>query len=228
MRDINKSFIRKMESGTSYLSVPLVATPRYSAGPIIVAFVVIVIILGIIMYLFSNNPRYNDIRPKAHTVLMKVHNKTSLPYELIIPDTKDIVLEPEKDISLYVKSRDVIYAKAHYYDGEEVKHKLTVTNNMDRIYITHDGLISGLGDLKTTNMTNDSNINVVFIQKTKNGRRWGVYQVAAHSTAADKIIGLGTTWEVSAVGNEDSPIDSIVVSGVPTEIVFDGGKLNAS
>ncbi len=217
-----------MESGTSYLSVPLVATPRYSAGPIIVAFVVIVIILGIIMYLFSNNPRYNDIRPKVHTVLVKIYNKTDLPHELIIPNAENIVLNPEKDISLYVKSRDVIYTKAHYYDGEEMRYKLTIPNNIDRIYITPDGLISNLGSFQTTHLKNDSAMAVVFIQKTKNGRRWGMFSLLAHSGAADKIVGPGTTWEVAAAGDEDNPIDSIYISGVPTEIVFDGSQLTAS
>ena len=217
-----------MESDASYLSVPLVATPRYSAGPIIVAFVVIVIILGIIMYLFSNNSRYNDIRPKACTALVKIQNKTSLPYKLTIPNAKDIVLDSDKDVSLYVRCKDVIHAEANHYDGEKVKHKLTITNNMNKIYITHDGFISGLGDLKSTNMVNNSNITVIFIQKTKNGRRWGVFQILPHDVAIDKIVGIGTTWEVSAVGDEDNPIDSITVSGIPSEIVFDGHKLTAS
>ena len=56
----------------------------------------------------------------------------------------------------------------------------------------------------------------------------GIYSLSAYSAAADKIVGPGTTWEVSAAGDEDNPIDSIHISGVPTEIVFDGGKLSAS
>ena len=85
-----------MGDNTSYLSVPLIATPKYSAGPIIIAFVVIVLILGIIMYLFSNNPRYNDIRPKSGTILVKISNGTKLPHKLNIPNLDDITLEPGK------------------------------------------------------------------------------------------------------------------------------------
>ncbi len=216
-----------MESGTSYLSVPLIATPRYSVGPIIIAFMVIVIILGIIMYLFSNNPRYNDIRRKAITILVKISNNTDLPHKLTIPNVENIVLESGKNISLYLKSGDVIYVQANNYDGEEVRYKLSIPNNIDRIYITPDGLISSLGPVEPTNLRNDSVIPIVFIQKTKKGRRWGRYQVGAHSNAADKIIGSGTTWEVAVLEDEDNPIDSITISGVPTEIVFDGGKLKA-
>ena len=216
-----------MESGTSYLSVPLVATPRYSVGPIIIAFMVIVIILGIIMYLFSNNPRYNDIRQKTYTILVKIHNITDLPHKLTIPNVEHIVLEPDKDISLYLKSGDVIYVQAHNYDGEEVRYKLTVPNNIDRIYITPDGLVSSLGPVELTNLRNNSVISVVFIQKTKKGRRWGVAKVSAGSNT-DRIVGPGTTWEIAVPGDEDNPIDSITVSGTPSEIVFDGGKLTAS
>jgi hypothetical protein len=217
-----------MESSTSYLSVPLMATPKYSAGPIIVAFVVIVIILGIIMYLFSSNPRYNDIRPKSETILTKIVNDTNLPHKLTIPNFEDITLEPGKDASLYIKTRGSIYAQAHNYDGEKINHKLTIAPNMNRIRITPDGFISSSGPFQTTNLKNDSPIAVVFIQKTQKGRRWGLYQASAYSVAADKIIGAGSTWEVAAVGEEDNPIDSIYISGVPTKIVFDGVKLTAS
>jgi len=217
-----------MESSTRYLSVPLMATPKYSAGPIIVAFVVIVIILGIVMYLFSNSPRYNDIRSRSETILAKIVNGTNLPHKLTIPNSEDITLEPGKDASLYIKTRDSIYARAHNYDGEEVRHKLTIAPNMDRIRITPDGFISSSGPFQTSNLKNDSPIAVVFIQKTQKGRRWGMYRLSAHSVAADKIVGAGSTWEVAAAGDEDNPVDSIYISGVPTEIVFDGDRLAAS
>ena len=216
-----------MGDNTSYLSVPLVATPKYSAGPIIIAFVVIVIIIGIIMYLFSSNPRYNDIRPKAGTILTKISNGTNLPHKLSIPNLEDITLEPGKDVSLYVKFRDVIHAQAHNYDGEEINHKLTVTDNMDRIHITNDGMISGSGSFQTSDLENKSNVPVVFIQRTKKGRRWGIYNVKNNSIIVDKIIGAGSTWEVSVSGDEDNPIDSIYISGIPTKIVFDGKKLTS-
>nr|QBK85597.1 MAG: hypothetical protein LCMAC101_01920 [Marseillevirus LCMAC101] len=216
-----------MESGTSYLSVPLVATPRYSVGPIIIAFVVIVVILGIIMYLFSNNPRYNDIRSKSIPVLVKIYNKTSLPYEINIPNVKDIVLEPGKDISLYIKSLGVIYARAHNYDGEEVDYKITISDDIDKIYITPDGLISSLGSLESTDLINNSFMDVIFIQKTKKGIRWEMHAVTAQSAVVDKVVGIGSTWEVAAAGDEDNPIDSITVAGRPSKIVFDGDKLKA-
>lgn len=216
-----------MGDNMSYLSVPLVATPKYSVGPIIIAFVVIVIILGIIMYMFSNNPRYNDIRPKARTILAKISNGTKLPHKLSIPNLEDITLEPGRDVSLYVKIRDVIRAQAHNYDGEEINHNLTVTDNMDRIHITNDGMISSLGPFKTSDLENKSNIPVVFIQKTGAGRRWGMYEVRNNSVVVDKIVGAGSTWEVAILGDEDNPIDSIYISGVPTKIVFDGIKLTS-
>jgi hypothetical protein len=70
-------------------------------------------------------------------------------------------------------------------------------------------------------------MEVVFIQKGKNGVRWGMYSVMPLSAAKDKIVGPGTTWEVAAVGDEDNPITSIIVSGTPSSIVFDGDKLTA-
>ena len=56
----------------------------------------------------------------------------------------------------------------------------------------------------------------------------GIYQVMPGSAVVDKIVGMGSTWEVAASGDEDNPIDSITISGIPSEIVFDGYKLTAS
>lgn len=216
-----------MEDNGSYLSVPLVATPKYSMGPILIAFVVIVVILGVIMYIFSNNPRYADIRPKGKTILMKIYNKTSVPYTIVIPNVKDIVIEPDKDVSLYIKSRDVISAKARTYDDEEIKYRLTVPNNIDKIYITPGGLVTSLGEMNTTDLVNDSYLNVVFIQRSNKGVRWGIANIAPNSSENGKIVGRRTTWDVALEGDEDNVISSIVIAGIPSRIVFDGTKLQA-
>lgn len=209
----------------------IVATPvevdlEESAGPIIIAFIVVLILVGIVAYIYFKS-HHNTFDQGGGHLSPDITNHTALLQTLHLPDKSTLAIPPHQTSGISAAQHSVITAESENFDGSKNKHNYRLSNpTISHLHITNSGFRSNITVSKDVDFVNSSPDGVLFIEKsTKGGRRWLMDRVPPFGVTKNHIVPKGTTIQVSDPAQEDSPIATLAVGGNVHKIIFDGIKL---
>lgn len=217
-----------MASAPRGLVVPVTTDATYSIGPIILAFVIVGILVGVAMYLYMKQ-HHNEYSQGGGQMTVLITNNSQIPYVVTLSDGRKLSLAPDQSAKISVNHNQPITASGYNYDGTQVNHTYVVTNRRTRnIHITPSGFRTNITGNNNTQLVNDASYPVMFVERSnKGGRRWASDIVPPHGVTDGNFVGARTLWEVVHPTSEDSPISQVTVGGRPKRLVFDGNKLSA-
>lgn len=215
-------------SGSSQnVIVPVTTEATYSTGPIMVGFIIIILLVGVALFLYTRN-HHNERDRGGGEMDILISNKSQLPYNVILPDSK-MLISPNTTIKVTLSQYDIIKATAHTYDGQELSYEFKVSNpKIKKIYLSPSGFSSNVSGEENVEFVNNSPYPILFIERSDSGgRRWGTDIVPPMSSSGGHFVAQNTVWEVSHPTDEDNPIDHLTVSGKVKQIIYDGNSLKA-
>ena len=215
-------------SASKRIVVPVTTDVTYSAGPIILTFVIIGFLIGIALYLYMRN-HHNEYSQGGRHMVVIITNKSQIPYTVFLPDGRNIQLAPDQSARVSVAHYDIVSAKGYNVDGTLVTHSYNISNpTIHQLYISPSGFRTDNTGSDNVQLVNHAPYPVIFVERSsKGGRRWASDIVPPQGITEGNFIGARTTWEVVHPTTEDQLIAEITIGGRAKKLVFDGQKLTA-
>jgi hypothetical protein len=224
--------------------IPLTTQPSYSIGPVLIGLIVIAVLVGIALYMYTRDHQTPPPVESQGQNSFSIVNSTQLKYIITLPEDRKIELNPGQIEKVFLAEGDTIKAKAYTYDGLPLLHEYRVprfprskdskeedteSENLrekdkeSKIYLTPSGFSSNASGSENVIFVNRGPYPILFIEKSDSGgRRWASDIVPPLSQKGGHFVSRGSTWEVAHPSNEDSPIDSITIGGKVQALLFDG------
>ena len=208
--------------------VPVTADATHSIGPILVAFIIVGILIGVALYLYTNN-HHNEYDQGGGYMAVSISNKAKVPYNVSLPNGSNVELSPDQETNVSVSQHDTVSATSYNYDGTPVTHNFKISNpQIKKIHITPSGFRSDVSGAENVVFVNNAPYPVMFIeQSSKGGRRWASDIVPPNSNTGGHFVGKRTTWQVAHPTDENNPITQITVGSKADKLVFDGETLKS-
>src|SRR5690242_17688457 len=132
-------------SGSSQnVIVPVTTEATYSTGPIMVGFIIIILLVGVALFLYTRN-HHNERDRGGGEMDIVISNKSQLPYHVILPDSSRVLIPPNNERKVTISQYDIIKATAHTYDGQELSYEFKVSNpKIKKIYLSPSGFRSNV------------------------------------------------------------------------------------
>ena len=196
---------------------------------LVLVSLVILLFLGLLMFFLTRpvkEPSTGEDDKKY--VQLNVGNRTDMPQKISYKGTTFVVPPFEERRIAISLGEGTILAKARRVDGSIGTFETTVSNPLiTDLYITYNGFRSNLSVAENVTLRNESSSPIMFIEKASNGRRHPSNILPPMSERAGYFASKNSTWEVVIPIDEDSPLDTLTVEGIPTQIVFTGERLFA-
>ena len=214
-----------IEMASPQITLKPVKTERdYGSGTIFLGFGIIILLLGIVLYLYSS--RHHNVYPQGgESFPSAITNKTKLSYKLSFSNK---ILNPGEEIKINLGQHTTISALSSYSDGTPIMHRYTLSNkNANKIYITPSGFRTNLSSADDVEFINQSHFPVMFVQLGRGNRRWIESTVPAGTSDSGHFVPFKSKWQIVHLYNQDALISELTVSGRAKKLVFDGSILKA-
>lgn len=204
-------------------SVPLESGTAYDKWGIILGIVVVVIVMGSILFIYSRERMNNVVYHDKGNFNATITNKTPYKFKIQSPHFSKTLNSGEK-YDVVLGMHEVIKAKANP-NNKTLEFHTIPTENLDNLYITEDGF----GDDSETStdipFINNSDKDVHFVLVSSHGQRRFPTPVPANSKV-EHIIKVGQTWQVVPHNNTNNVLGELTLHDLPYNLVFDGKSLN--
>lgn len=196
-------------------------------GALVLVSLVILLFLGLLMF-FLTRPVPDSGQNDKKYVQLDVGNRTDMPQKISYKGTT-LMIPPFEERRLAISlGEGIILAKTRRIDGSVGTFETTVSNpEITDLYITYNGFRTNLSVTENVTLRNESSSPIMFIEKASNGRRHPSNILPPMSERTGYFASKNSTWEVVIPIDEDSPLDTLTVEGIPTQIVFTGERLFA-
>lgn len=208
--------------------VPVKTEATYSTGPIMVGFIIIVILVGVALFLYTRN-HHTESSHGGEQMNITIKNLSQLPYVISLPSKTKINLEKDKETKVSLAQYDIIKAMSYTYDGQKIEHEFKISNpKIKTVYISPSGFSSNISSMNNVEFVNNSRYPVLFIERSENGsRRWGTDIIPPLSKSKGHFMAQNTVWEVTHPTDENTPLDQITVGGKINQLIYDENGLKA-
>lgn len=205
----------------------------YSSDKGIVTVVVGVLII-IILVTASLFIYYNSQPPIPAPVLkntfhsVQIHNKTQLPYTVVLPSTQKLEIPPGGTTHIALSNRDILTADSHTFDGTPIRYSFQyLDTSITDLFIGNSGIFTNKNASDETLFINDGPFPVMFIEKiSKGGRRWASNIIPPKMQTSNHFVSSGSIWQAVHPTDERRPIAELSIGNViPSKIIFDGKNL---
>lgn len=196
-------------------------------GAIVAAIIVMVLIVLLLGWLIA--------RPSIGTPpsLSKVHhtlkivNESSIPQK-ILHDGTELLLADGESGTIALALGDTLISKGRRYDGTiRTLEKRIDSSEITTLYITPKGFRTNLSASTDTMLVNESAVSVMFVEIDSSGRRYPSKIVGPGAVASGVFSFSNSTWNVVLPVDENTPLDTLTIQGIPSKIVFTGDRLYA-
>lgn len=196
-------------------------------GALVLTSLVILLLLGLLMYFLTRPIPEPPATSKSYRQLM-IDNKTNMPQRVSYKGT-ELKIPPFEAKALAISlGEGRILAKSRRVDGTVGTYETIVDNpDVHTLYITHRGFRTNLTGTEDVTLRNESSTPIMFIERAANGRRYPSDILPAMSEKKGHFGFRNSTWEVVIPIDEDTPLDTLTVQGIPTQLVFTGERLFA-
>ena len=197
-------------------------------GALVLVSLVILLFLGLLMFFLTRPVKDPTEEDDKKYVQLVVGNRTDMPQKISYKGTTFVVPPFEERRIAISLGEGTILAKARRIDGSIGTFETTLSNPLiTELYITYNGFRSNLSVAENVTLRNESSSPIMFIEKASNGRRHPSNILPPMSEKKGYFASKNSTWEVVIPIDEDSPLDTLTVEGIPSQIVFTGERLFA-